>query len=55
MKGNMKVRKLGESAAAVIWPKQGRRRRWLGRGDREGKRQDKSETFIVVLLIFLVS
>ena len=47
MKGNMKVRKLGKSAAAVIWPKQGRRRRWLLRRNRERKREDESETFFI--------
>lgn len=34
---------------------QGRRRRWLLGGNREGKRKDKSDTFFILVLRFFIS
>ena len=45
--------KLGDSAAVVIGQRQGGRRRWLGGGNGEGKRENERGTFFRLLSIFV--
>ena len=54
MKGNIKLRKLGESLVAVIGPKQGRRRRWPVRGKMREQKGKAKHFFIFYGLDFLV-